>query len=107
MNQANGKAVLSEDDLKEIYSLFTSSTHHERKQVYDELSEHYFLDVILADEYSLTEEKREFALDVALCDSFSAFEGLLALQGRRDTKSGLLFRRLHRLTLASSDQIRP
>lgn len=55
--------MLSEDDLKEIYSLFTSSTQHERKQVYDEHSDHHFLSVRLGDEYSLTEEKREFALD--------------------------------------------
>ena len=63
MNLSNKTAVLSEDDLREIYSLFTSSTQHERKQVYDEQSEHYFRSVILSDEYSLTEEKREFALD--------------------------------------------
>ena len=55
--------MLSEDDLREIYSLFTSSTQHERRQVYDEHSDHHFLSVRLDDEYSLTEEKREFALD--------------------------------------------
>jgi hypothetical protein len=63
MIPCNKPLVLSEEDLKEIYSLFTSSTKYEREQVYDEHSEHYFLNVRLADEYSLTEEKREYALD--------------------------------------------
>ena len=83
MNLANEKAILSDDDLKEIYSLFTSSSHHERKQVYDELSEHYFLDVILGDEYSLTEEKREFALD-----AWRAVTHFLHLKGYSLCKEG-------------------
>lgn len=55
--------VLSEEDLKELFSLFTSATKHERAQVYDEKSEHHFSGVELFDEYTLTEEKREYALD--------------------------------------------
>jgi hypothetical protein len=55
--------VLSEDDLKEIFSLFTSSTRYERDQVYDKHSGHHFSDVESLEEYTLTEEKREYALD--------------------------------------------
>jgi hypothetical protein len=47
--------TLTEDDLKEIFSLFTSSTKYERAQD--------FLEVKPLDEYTLTEEKREYALD--------------------------------------------
>ena len=55
--------ALSEDDLKEIFSLFTSSTKYERDQVYDQHSAHHFLEVKPFEEYTLTEEKREYALD--------------------------------------------
>ena len=54
---------LSEDDFKEIFALFTSATKFEKLQVYDVQNEHYFKNVQLAEEYSLTEETREFALD--------------------------------------------
>jgi hypothetical protein len=57
------QSVLNEDDLKEIFSLFTSSTVDERRQVYDESSDHFYLKVEPTSEYSLAEEKREFALD--------------------------------------------
>jgi hypothetical protein len=55
--------VLTENDLKEIFSLFTSSTAFEREQIYDANSEHHFLKLNPMDEYTLTEEKREYALD--------------------------------------------
>jgi len=60
---SNKPIALSEDDLKEIFSLFTSSTKYERDQVYDKNSGHHFLEVKPLDEYTLTEEKREYALD--------------------------------------------
>lgn len=63
MNVAGKAIALTEDDLKEIFSLFTSSTKYERDQVYDKNSGHHFLDIESLDEYSLTEEKREYALD--------------------------------------------
>jgi hypothetical protein len=59
----NNPVALTDDDLKEIFSLFTSSTKYERDQVYDKQSGHYFLEVDLFDEHTLTEEKREYALD--------------------------------------------
>ncbi len=55
--------ILNEEDLKEIFSLFSSSTRYEKEQAFDESSDNYFLKIELFDEYSLTEEKREFALD--------------------------------------------
>lgn len=63
MNLSNGSIELTEDELKEIFSLFSSTTKFERSQVYDENSDHYFRNVLLFEEYSLTEEKREMALD--------------------------------------------
>jgi hypothetical protein len=54
---------LSEEDLQELFSLFTSATKYERDQVYDEKKEDYFLRVRPFDEYTLTEEKREYAFD--------------------------------------------
>ena len=60
---SSNRIVLCEDDLKEIFSLFTSTTKHEKTQVYSPDSGHYFLDTNLSEEYSLTEEKREYALD--------------------------------------------
>ena len=55
--------VLSEEDLKEIFGLFTSVSEYERNQIYDQRSGHYFPNADLSEEYSLTEEKREYALD--------------------------------------------
>ena len=57
------KLTLSEEDLKELFSLFTSSTVYEREQMYDPQSGHYLFEVELSEEYSLNEEKREYALD--------------------------------------------
>ena len=54
---------LSEDDLQEIFALFASATKFEKLQVYDEQNEHYFHNVQLSEEYSLTEETRDFAFD--------------------------------------------
>jgi hypothetical protein len=61
--------VLSEDDLKELFGLLTSVTEFERNQVYDQRSEHYFRRTDLSEEYTLTQEKREYALDAwrAVC----------------------------------------
>ena len=63
MKLSDKTITLTDDDLREIFSLFTSATKYEREQAYDQKSEHYFMNVSLADEYSLTEETREFALD--------------------------------------------
>ncbi len=55
--------ILSDSDQKELFSLFTSATLHEREQIYDPNSNHYFQNTDLTEEYSLTEENREYALD--------------------------------------------
>ena len=54
---------LTDSDLKEIFSLFTSPSEYEVAQIYDPQSEHYFQKVDLNEEYSLTEEQREYAID--------------------------------------------
>ncbi len=53
----------SERDLKEVFSLFTSSTAHELNQIDDPTNEHHFERVNLMEEYKLSYEKREFAID--------------------------------------------
>ncbi|MBI3668365.1 MAG: hypothetical protein HY237_01070 [Acidobacteria bacterium] len=57
------KVVLSEEDLQEIFALFSSPTDDEQKQVYDEASPHYYKREDVMEEYSLTQGKREFAED--------------------------------------------
>jgi hypothetical protein len=63
MRATSDRIELSEDDLKEIFSLITSCTIHERNQIYDESNDHYYLQIEPFLEYSLTQERREFALD--------------------------------------------
>lgn len=83
MKVTNDRIELSEDDLKEIFSLLTSSTIHERNQIYDESSEHHYLKVEPLLEYSLIEEKREFALD-----AWRAVTYFLHLKGYSFCKAG-------------------
>ena len=63
MDFSDEDVEMSETDLKEIFTLFTSASEHERQQVYDPGDVHYFERVSLSDEDELTQEKREFALD--------------------------------------------
>ena len=49
--------------MKEVFSLFTSSTAYELHQIDDPANEHYFERVNLMEEYTLSYEKREFAID--------------------------------------------
>lgn len=78
---------LSEDDLKEIFALFCSATRFEKLQVYDEQSDHYFHKVQLSEEYSLTEETREFALD-----AWRAVISFLNSKGYSLSKDGRIIR---------------
>ncbi len=57
------RIVLEDDDWKEIFSLFTSCTEHEKNQVYDRESPHYYKNVELLAEYTYTAEKKEYAID--------------------------------------------
>jgi hypothetical protein len=54
---------LTEQDFLEIFALFTSPVNEEREQVYDEASRFYYRKQNLAEEYSVTQEKKEFAVD--------------------------------------------
>ena len=78
---------LSEDDLKEIFALFCSATRFEKLQVYDEQSDHYFHKAQLSEEYSLTEETREFALD-----AWRAVISFLNSKGYSLSKDGRIIR---------------
>jgi hypothetical protein len=55
--------IPTEEDLKEIFALFTSPADEEISQIFDETSRFHFGKENLAEEYSLTQEKREFAID--------------------------------------------
>ncbi len=63
MKVANDTIEFSETEFKEVFSLFTSSTSHELNQIDDPTNEHYFERVNLMEEYNLSYEKREFAID--------------------------------------------
>ena len=86
MQATNGSIELSENDLKEIFSLLTSCTIQERDQIYDESSDHYYLKVEPLLEYSLTQEKREFALD-----AWRAVSYFLHVKGYTLCKAGQQF----------------
>lgn len=59
----NKTILLSEDDLKEIFRLFTTLANDELKLAYSEDHPFFFKRVNLDEEYELCEEKREFAFD--------------------------------------------
>ncbi|MFH1732190.1 MAG: hypothetical protein ABIF82_11160 [Planctomycetota bacterium] len=54
---------LSDNDLRGLFSLFTSVAKEERDQIYDDRTGHHFPRVDLSEEYELTEPKKEYALD--------------------------------------------
>lgn len=54
---------LSNEALKEIFALFSSPGKYEYEQIYKESKRLYYLKGNLNEEYSLTEEKKEYALD--------------------------------------------
>ncbi len=63
MNVSNNEIDFTEDDLKEVFALFSSPTKYELQQSFDPNSEHYLKQVLLFDEYELSQDKREFAID--------------------------------------------
>jgi hypothetical protein len=83
MPYSENKITLSESDLKELFALFTSATRYEKRQIYDPTSDDHFLNTNLAEEYSLTEEKREYALD-----AWRAVLYFLHLRGYKLTRIG-------------------
>ncbi|MCW5971692.1 MAG: hypothetical protein KIT57_24570 [Blastocatellales bacterium] len=86
MNIESGKLVLNDEDLKEIFSLFSSPTTYERNEIYQKDSNHYFEKVNLSDEYELTEEKKDFALD-----AWRAVTFFLHSKGYAIIKDGKIF----------------
>jgi hypothetical protein len=77
------RITLAEEDLQEIFALFSSPADEERTQVYDQASDFYFRRLNLADEYSLNEEKKEFAVD-----AWRAITYYLYRHGYEITKDG-------------------
>lgn len=63
MDTKNGEIFLSEDDLKEIFALFSSVTQHEKNQAYGQDRRFAHSNIDLDEEYQLSEPKRDFALD--------------------------------------------
>jgi len=57
------RIILADDDLREVFALFSSPTDYEKQQVYDAAGPHFYRREDLSCEYSLTQEKREFAED--------------------------------------------
>ncbi|HOI92805.1 MAG TPA: hypothetical protein PLK28_20050 [Candidatus Rifleibacterium sp.] len=62
MNITN-KISLTEEDLKELFALFTSCTKHEKQQIYDTSNSLCFKNENLNEEHSITNAKKEFAID--------------------------------------------
>jgi len=57
------KIFPKEEELQEIFALFSSPTDDELRQVYDPESPHFYKGEDLRQEYNLMQEKREFAED--------------------------------------------
>lgn len=63
MKISNTEIEFSEADLKEVFGLFSSPSRQELQWNYDQDRPDYFERISLSEEYELTQEKREFALD--------------------------------------------
>lgn len=77
--------ILTEEDLKEIFSLFCSPTLYEKQQIYDSNSLHYYPNIDLSEEYSLCQDKKEFVYD-----AWRAILYFLHSRGFKLSKNGLL-----------------
>jgi hypothetical protein len=73
--------TLSDDDLKEIFGLFTSCTLYERDQIYSP-GIHYYKAVNLSEEYELTEEKRGVCPRCVACGDFIPSQPGLSIEKR-------------------------
>jgi hypothetical protein len=70
---------ISDDDLKEIFSLFSSCTKFERDEIYDKESPQYFKNIRLFDKYELSEDKKEISLDAIRSVLYFLFRNNYAL----------------------------
>jgi hypothetical protein len=57
------KISLTDDELKELFALFSSPTEYELKQIYNKQEGNFYQSEDLSEEYVLTQEKREFSKD--------------------------------------------
>jgi hypothetical protein len=80
------KLVPNDEDLQEIFALFSSPSDEELRQVYDHANPHFHKLEDLQEEYALTQEKREFAED-----AWRAIMFFLHKRGFRLTKEGIEF----------------
>ena len=71
---AKPRLVLNDGDLREIFALFSSPSDDELHQVYDQTNSHFYEREDLGEEYSLTQEKREFADDVWRAATYFLFK---------------------------------
>ena len=53
----------NDDDLKEVFALFSSVSLHELEQVYDPAHNLFFQNENLGAEYELSQQRRDFAID--------------------------------------------
>ena len=85
MQLSDSEVEFSDDDLREVFALFSSPSAYELGQIYDPANEHYYQRVELSEEYDLSYEKREFAAD-ALRAAFA----FLHRHGYRVGKDGVI-----------------
>ena len=81
---ARVKLAPSDEELREIFALFSSPTDDERQSVYEPSNRLYFKLEDLEQEYNLTQEKREFAYD-----AWRAVTYFLHRRGFRLTQNGV------------------
>jgi len=75
------KVTLSDEDLREFFALFSSPTDEELNQVFDPSHSNFYKLENLDAEYTLTQERREFA-DDAWRAVFLASKGIQTKQER-------------------------
>ena len=63
MAQPKRLLQIRDEDLKEIFALFSSVSLYEFKQIYDPKNELFFQKEDLDAEYELTEQRHDFAID--------------------------------------------
>lgn len=83
MKLERNRIYIEDADIQEIFGLFTSATKYERDQIYDPSSPHYYKRLNILEECSISEEKKEFALD-----AWRSVLGLLSRNGFTLLKDG-------------------
>jgi hypothetical protein len=81
---AGKKLTLSDEDLREVFALFSSPADDELQRIYQPSNRLYFDFEQIGQEYNLTQEKREFAID-----AWRAVTYFLHRKGFRLAKDGI------------------